>query len=173
MVALELLLKIIDGIFNYAYFSSCWKVVKLIPPHINRVKTVSRSQFSDPYLVNSQKGYGLPDIKSYNEDDNIIPNCQFGFGIGHSTVNRLVKLTNNVTEKFNKKYHTVTLLVDIKKAFDSIWYGCVLFKLIKHNFLLACSYFFSSQWASKFWSATRKRSGPFIISSLSIRYLNT
>jgi len=59
----------------------------------------------------------------------IIPNHQFGFKTGTSTIHPLIILTANTqcVRKMGKK--TAALFMDIKKAFDKVWHSGLIFKL--------------------------------------------
>lgn len=65
------------------------------------------------------------------ENENFFVNEQFGFRTGHSTVDTLVRLTNEITKNFNDNKHTGALLLDIADAFPTVWLNGLIFKLIQ------------------------------------------
>jgi hypothetical protein len=64
---------------------------------------------------------------------NIIRKEQFGFRSQHSTVQQVARVTEKITEEFNKNRCTAMLLIDLQKAFDRVWHDGLIFKLIQLN----------------------------------------
>lgn len=68
-------------------------------------------------------------IKAYLlKNDLLIPE-QFGFRPKHFTTQQLVRLTDSISTEFNKNRSTALLLLDIEKAFDTIWRKALIYKL--------------------------------------------
>lgn len=63
--------------------------------------------------------------------NNIIIPEQFGFRTEHSTVQQILRITENATLGFNTNRNTGMVLLDPEKAFDSVWHDGLLYKLIK------------------------------------------
>lgn len=63
--------------------------------------------------------------------NNILPENQFGFRAKHSTLHAINKLTSDVCWAMNGKKCVGACLIDLEKAFDSIWIDGLIFKLIK------------------------------------------
>jgi hypothetical protein len=59
--------------------------------------------------------------------ERIIPNEQFGFRKKHSTTMQLARLTENITHGFNMRKHTGLVLLDLEKAFDTVWANGLLY----------------------------------------------
>jgi hypothetical protein len=59
-----------------------------------------------------------------------IRNDQCGFKIGHSTTHALLRTVECITHGFNNKIATVTLFLDIERAFDKVWTTGLIAKLI-------------------------------------------
>lgn len=76
----------------------------------------------------------LARVSEFVEANNIINREQFGFRKGHSTVHQIKRVVNIVTENKKKRKSTGVVLLDIEKAFDSVWHDGVVFKLNKFNF---------------------------------------
>jgi len=53
--------------------------------------------------------------------NNVIINEQFDFRPKHSTVAQLLRITEQFAFEINKKRNSVMLLLNLKKAFDSVW----------------------------------------------------
>jgi len=58
-----------------------------------------------------------------------IPHCQFGFKPNRSTTQQLLRITEHISNGFEKKEHTGVAFLDIAKAFDKVWHDGLLYKL--------------------------------------------
>lgn len=65
------------------------------------------------------------------DQKNLLPNYQFGFRKGHSTIHQALRIKQFIINQRNCNRSTGMLLLDIEKAFDSIWHDGLIFKLIK------------------------------------------
>jgi len=68
-------------------------------------------------------------IMEHLEINKIIINEQFGFRPRHSTIAQLLRITELFALEINKKRHTAMVLLDLQKAFDSVWHQGLLYKL--------------------------------------------
>ena len=59
-----------------------------------------------------------------------IRNDQYGFKRGHSTTHALLRNVERITHGFNNNKATVTLFLDIERAFDKVWNTGMIAKLI-------------------------------------------
>lgn len=66
--------------------------------------------------------------------NNIIPENQFGFRHRHSTIHAINKLTSDIHWALNNKQCVGACLIDLEKAFDTVWTEGLIYKLIKNNF---------------------------------------
>ncbi|CAB0039648.1 unnamed protein product [Trichogramma brassicae] len=71
-------------------------------------------------------------ILKFNNKHNIIPEHQFGFREGHSTIHAIQKLTADINWELNRGKMTGAVLVDLQKAFDSLKKASDAFKKL-HN----------------------------------------
>lgn len=55
---------------------------------------------------------------------------QFGFKSQHSTTQQLTRITEKITKAFNTKKSVGMILLDIQKAFDTVWHNGLVYKLI-------------------------------------------
>ena len=65
--------------------------------------------------------------------DNKIINEQFGFRQKRGTTMQLARIVYNICYNFNINKSTSMLTLDIERAFDTIWHGGLIAKLIEHE----------------------------------------
>ena len=68
-------------------------------------------------------------IRNHCDDNNIIPDFQFGFRPNHSTSHALLKFTEDVSKNLNVSKSTVACSLDCEKAFDTVWTNGLIFKM--------------------------------------------
>lgn len=134
----DCLVNITNSILKLKYFPEAWKkaVIKPIP------KPGKNSQIAEnlrPISLLSTIGkiiekVILKRISVHLNKNNILRNEQFGFRHEHSTTAQLARLTDHITKCFNNKMHTGLILLDIQKAFDTLWHDGLIFKLDLYKF---------------------------------------
>lgn len=123
---------IYDACLWQEYFPAAWKLAKILPFYKKGEKT-DPSNFRPISLVNClgkilEKiilSNLLPEIATLK----LIPNYQAGFRAGHSCVDLAAALRDTIIHKRSMKLHTAVCLLDIKKAFDSVWIAGLCWKL--------------------------------------------
>ena len=76
----------------------------------------------------------LERLKTFEDEEKIfIPN-QFGFRNSHSTIHQVIRITEQISRNFNTKKSTGMVLLDVEKAFDSVWHDGLIRKLDKLQF---------------------------------------
>lgn len=75
-------------------------------------------------------------ISKFIDQHGIVPPNQFGFRPFHSTTHQIKRLYNHINTGFKNGNSTILLTLDIEKAFDSVWYNGLLYKMIQFNFPL-------------------------------------
>lgn len=70
-------------------------------------------------------------LASIVEDKQLLPRHQFGFLCGHSTIQQAVRTKQFLINNKKKRKSVGVVLLDIEKAFDSIWHDGLIFKLIE------------------------------------------
>lgn len=127
-----------NNMLNNTYQPEAWKTALTFP--------IQKKDKNKNGLENLRSINLLPNISKVLEvivnkrtitfcnSNNIIPENQFGFQYKHSTINAINKLTSDIMWNFNKNQCTGACLIDLEKAFDTVWIEGLLFKLIKKKF---------------------------------------
>lgn len=136
--AVVFIVKIINGIFYTSHFPSAWKISKVIPL-IKKNKDISQiSSYRPisllPVLSKIAEKIIKKRLLSFIAENDLLAKEQFGFREGHSTVDQLARLVNEITSNFNRKLHTGALSLDIEAAFPTVWLIGLLYKLIINKF---------------------------------------
>ncbi|CAK9832686.1 Probable RNA-directed DNA polymerase from transposon X-element [Anthophora retusa] len=127
-----------NNCLNASYFPTIWKTAKLIT-----IKKKNKDG-SDP---NNYRPISLlPNISKVFETSindaivglcrsrDIIPETQFGFRHKHSTVHAITKFTSDICWARNAGDCVGAVLIDLEKAFDTVWLDGLFFKLLKKQF---------------------------------------
>jgi retron-type reverse transcriptase len=64
-----------------------------------------------------------------DENNRLIPNLQFGFRRGHSTIEQTHRIVQRINEAHENKQYCSVALLDISQAFDKVWHTGLLYKL--------------------------------------------
>ena len=75
-------------------------------------------------------------LQNFENLNNIFIPEQFGFHSEHKTTLQVLRITKSVSLNFNKDSSTGMVLLDIEKAFDSVWNNAILHKLYKFKYSL-------------------------------------
>lgn len=133
----QLALSFLRYIFNVCllndYFPNCWK--------ISKVKCICKP-CKPPRFVESYRPISLLScvskiferiilsrLNEHLDENNIIPNHQYGFRTGKSCTHQLFRLTNIIKDNLISRKSTGLLSLDLKAAFDSVWHQGLLHKL--------------------------------------------
>lgn len=129
------ILHFIANAFNFclttAYFPELWKkgtIVTLPKPNQDH----SAVENYRPITLLSSIGKLFEKTIKYRIEKHIghtIPDFQFGFRDGKSTLHPLTILTSNTEASKISNTKTAALFLDIAKAFDSVWHNGLLYKL--------------------------------------------
>lgn len=119
------------------YWPKAYKIASIIPipkagvtPSINAFRPISLL----PSLSKVMERLIATRLDEYIERENLLPNHQMGFRCSLSATHQAAKLA--ATIDLNKSRHTSTGMIslDIAKAFDSIWYDGLSYKMIQRKF---------------------------------------
>lgn len=119
--------------FNNSYFPIEWKkAVVLAFPKPGKDHTLPSSYRPISLLTGFSKILEiliLNRLKNTKLLDLHLKNHQFGFRERRSTIKQLMRVVNDITHEFNKNRDTLMVLLDIEKAFDTVWHDGLLVKL--------------------------------------------
>lgn len=117
---------------NSCYFPKMWKTALIIP--IPKKAGYSSSKDFRPISLTSNLGKILESILLSRLNpavEAVVPKHQFGFRRGHSTVNALTILNENIHRDVSNGKFAAIISLDIKKAFDSVWHDGLTFRIMK------------------------------------------
>lgn len=132
------LCNIINTMLRLKYFPDTWKqaIVVCIPK--------ANKPLSDPCsyrpisLLNSISKVAetviLSRLSNFVNENNILPNSQFGFREKHGTIHQLLRVSEFIADKLNKRQHCSMLLLDVQQAFDRVWHEGLVYKLTQLKF---------------------------------------
>ena len=137
---LSFLVKLFNRCFHLSYFPDKWKNAKVVPilkPDKNPAEASSYRPIS--LLSSISKLFEkiiLNRMMLHINTNSIFADEQFGFRHGHSTTHQLLRVTNLIRTNKSEGCSTGVALLDIEKAFDSVWHEGLIAKLKKFNFPL-------------------------------------
>jgi hypothetical protein len=118
---------------NYTYFPHKWKKAKVIAILKKDRKNSDPNSYRPICLLpNISKVYEriINDvIVAYCQDKNIIPENQYRFKKNHSTVHAINKLSSDINWALNDRKCVGACLIDLEKAFDTVWLDSLIVKL--------------------------------------------
>ena len=126
---------IFNNCLNNCYFPKDWKTAKVVPiPKKGKNPSDPSSYRPISLLPNISKIFEILikiPLEKFLTERNIIPDNQFGFRYRLSTVHALNKLTSDVHYALAKKESVAACLIDLQKAFDTVWIKGLAYKLSK------------------------------------------
>lgn len=126
---------IFNNAINNAYYPTRWKEAKVLPLHKKGKDPKDKASYRPISLTNSISTLFQKIIKDsihgHIYGNNIIPPNQFGFRPKHSTVHAVNKFLSDTNNYLHKGKSVGAVLIDLEKAFDSVWHNGLIYKL-KH-----------------------------------------
>ncbi|GFV76189.1 RNA-directed DNA polymerase from mobile element jockey [Trichonephila clavipes] len=129
-----------------------WKRANIIPIKKAGIKTWELKDFKPIALTSTackiMEKIILIRIQYFLDSKNLLPCKQFGYRMGHSTIDQNLFFCQSVRDAHNRKpiNHTTAAVLHLTKAFDRVWKHKLLIKLhdsfnIRGNFLVWISDF--------------------------------
>lgn len=140
---------IINAVLKLQTFPNTWKNAVVIPVHKKGKNRHDPLNYRPISLLDSlgklTEKIIHKRLTDHNEQNNTIIDEQFGFRKGHDTNMQIIRITNDIIQNYNKEKVTVMTLLDIQKAFDTVWIEGLIhkmskFKVPKHLIKLLHSY---------------------------------
>lgn len=116
---------------NNMYFPQKWKVKIGAIPKKDKDKSLPSSYRSISLLPNLGKIFEMVINNAINHFciKNIIPDNQYGFRMHYSILYAINKLVSDIQWALNVNNCLEACLIDLEKAFDTVWLDCLIFKL--------------------------------------------
>lgn len=135
-VLFEMLAKIFNFCLLNGYFPKSFKKSKVVPilkkgknaKYPNSYRPISILSLVDKVFEKVIQNRLL----EFTTNNNIINKEQFGFRKEHSTTHQIKRIVNIIDRNKQNRHSTGIVLLDIEKAFDSIWHHGLIYKL--HTF---------------------------------------
>lgn len=124
--------------FKLCYFPSEWKVGSVVAlPKPGKPPNCPKS-FRPISLLSSLSKilemHILKPIQDHLDASQIIPDDQYGFVRGKSSVGQLFRVKNHIKSNLEQGYSTGMMLLDVERAFDRVWHAGLLSKMIRYQF---------------------------------------
>jgi Reverse transcriptase (RNA-dependent DNA polymerase) len=133
---IEFLTEIYNACLKTSYFPTCWKIGKVVAiPKPGKDHSLPGSY--RPITLLPTIGKMLEKMilnRMFETENQVLRNQQFGFRAKHSTTQQVLRITESIALRFNANKSTAMTLLDIEKAFDSVWHGALVHKLMLDNF---------------------------------------
>lgn len=128
--------QLFNTILRIGYFPSPWKiaqVILLLKPGKNPNDTTSYRPISLlPILSKVFEKIFLQRLKPILDNNELIPDHQFGFRSQHGTIEQVHRIINIIYNAFEAKMYCSAAFLDISQAFDKVWHEGLQYKIKKH-----------------------------------------
>jgi len=123
-----------NHLLRLGHFPTCWKRAKVVPiPKANKPGNDPNSYRPISLLSTLGKLFErivAARLTSFVNRQHLLPHTQFGLRKKHSTVFQLVRITDYISNGYNFHRHSGIVLLDLEKAYDTVWIHGLLYKLI-------------------------------------------
>jgi hypothetical protein len=136
--ALQLLADIFNACLRIGFFPSAWKIGKIFPIAKPGKDSSSPDSYRPitllPIVGKIFEKIILTRMIEFEGENHILRDQQFGFRAKHSTTQQIMRIVETVSLRFNEDKSTAMTLLDIEKAFDSVWHEALLHKILSYDF---------------------------------------
>ncbi len=131
--AIVMLTYLINGAFRLSHVPASWKVAEVImlqksgqpPNEVQSYRPISLL----PVIAKLFEKLLLKRLKPIIEQQNLIPDHQFGFRQKHSTIDQIHRITDVIKNALEEKKICSAVFLDVAKAFDTVWHAGLIHKL--------------------------------------------
>ena len=138
--AIEFIQIIYNACLRTSYFPVTWKIGKVVaipkPGKDHSLPGSYRPITLLPIVGKMFEKLILGRMLEFESENQILINQQFGFRSKHSTTQQVLRITETISLRFNENKSTAMTLLDIEKAFDSVWHDALSHKLFLYGFPL-------------------------------------
>ena len=143
-----LITKVYNACLTNSHFPSQWKKGKIIAIPKPKKDPAIPTNFR-PISLLSNFGKILEKIlltrlNDFEDDEKFISETQFGFRKAHSTIQQVIRIAEKASKNFNVNRSTGMVMIDIEKAFDSVWHNGLIHKMIELHFPIYLTKFYKS-----------------------------
>lgn len=126
---------IYNAVIRLGYFPAQWKIseIVLIPKPDKPLNEVTsyRPISLLPIMGKLFEKLLATRLEPIIEDMSLIPEHQFGFRRGHSTIHQVHRIVDIINSAFEEKEYCTAAFLDESQAFDRVWHEGLLYKLRK------------------------------------------
>lgn len=137
-LAIKLLTKMLNSCLMIGHFPEAWKVSKVLAFPKPGKATNDPNNYRPISLLSCVgkilERLILNELSDFEEINSIFIPQQFGFRKQHSTVQQIIRITERISFNFNLNKSTGVALIDLEKAYDSVWHDGLIHKLIANNY---------------------------------------
>lgn len=131
--AITFLTLIFNSILRLQHFPSQWKcaeIIMVLKPNKSENLLSSYRPISLLSIVSKlfEKLF-LKRLTPFLNENNIIPDHQFGFRSKHGTPEQCHRVIQVITKSFEEKNYCSAVFLDIQQAFDKVWHEGLLYKI--------------------------------------------
>ena len=132
--AIQHLTLLFNSSLQLGHFPTIWKAAKVIPIHKPNKPPTDANSYRPISLLSSisklLERIIASRLTTFVNQNHLIPETQLGFRKKHSTVSQLARIVDHISHGYNLRKHTGMALLDLEKAYDTIWIISLLYKLI-------------------------------------------
>lgn len=133
--AITLLTQIFNAIVRIHYFPTQWKFAQIILIHKPGKPTKEVSSYRPisllPAFSKIFEKLILKRLRPVIEENELIPNHQFGFRKQHSTIEQVHRVVNVIEKNLEERKVCTAAFLDVSQAFDRVWHVGLLHKIKK------------------------------------------
>jgi Reverse transcriptase (RNA-dependent DNA polymerase)/Endonuclease-reverse transcriptase len=130
--------ELFNACLKFSHFPDKWKIAKVLPIPKGGQNCDSPDNFRPISLLSCLgkcfEKIILHRLNDFEFEKQIFINQQCGFRSQHSTVHQIIRITEEISFGFNKNKSTGIALLDLRKAFDSVWHDGLIHKLVKGDY---------------------------------------